>query len=82
MKEPTRLKPLKIYVNDDEEATIRRTCTALGRTVSNFGRQLLLQASAPAHRKPRAWRNEGPKQGPVVPRFPARRAGAKRPMRL
>jgi hypothetical protein len=82
MKDKTRIKPLKIYVNDAEEATIRRACNVLGRTVSNLGRQLLLQASAPAHRRPRSNRNEGPKQGPVVARFPAQRAGALRPMRL
>jgi hypothetical protein len=82
MKDKTRIKPLKIYVNDAEEESIRRACTALGRTVSNLGRQLLLQASAPAHRRPRNRNIEGPKQGPVVARFPAQRVGAIRPMRL
>jgi hypothetical protein len=82
MNDSTRIKPLKIYVNDNEEAQVRRTCAALGETVSSLGRKLLLQASAPAHRKPRSHRNEGPKQGPASMRFPAHRAGACRPMRL
>jgi hypothetical protein len=82
MKDKTRIKPLKIYVNDAEELAIRRACTSLGRTVSNLGRQLLMQVSTPAHRRPRHRGGEGTKQGPVANRFPAQRVGAVRPMRL
>lgn len=73
---------MKIRVNEDEAPAIRSTCAKVGKTFSAFARELLLQASAPAHRMPRSHRREGAKCGPTVMRFPAHRAGARLPMRL
>lgn len=79
----TRHIRLKINVNEAEESLIRRTCAKAGKTVSALGRELLLKASAPAHRRPRNCWREGPRSGPVkAPMFPSRRVGAVRPMRL
>jgi hypothetical protein len=82
-KDDTRYITLKISVNEQEQLQIRRSCTALGKTVSATGRELLLKLSAPAHRRPRHPNREWPKFGPVAqPRFPGRRGCAPVPLRL
>jgi hypothetical protein len=78
----TRHITLKTRLNEAENALVRRACAALGKTFGSFSRELLLQASNPAHRMPQMPRREGPKCGPAVPRFPGRRAGAHVRMRL
>lgn len=83
MKDTSRHITRKTRLNDDEDAMIRRACAALGKTFGSFSRELLLQASAPAHPKPTIPRSKGPHCGPVaIPRFPSRRAGAHVRMRL
>lgn len=72
----TRHITLKTRLNDEENALVRRACAALGKTFGSFSRELLLQASNPAHRMPFQPRREGPKCGPAsLPRCPGRRAG-------
>jgi hypothetical protein len=79
----TRYIVLKTIVNEQENETIRRNCAANGKTVSAAARELLLQASAPAHRIRRSGRREGPRVGPALNEiFPARRGGAPVPLRL
>jgi hypothetical protein len=73
---------MKVCVNEEEAPVIRRACAKVGKTFSAFTRELLLQASAPAHRMPRRNRTEWPRHGQSALRFPGSRAGGCRPMRL
>jgi hypothetical protein len=73
----------KIYVNEHEDAAIRKHCGRLGRTISAAGRELLLSSQTPAHRKRYRRPREGPISGPsFADMFPGRRGGAPIPMRI
>jgi len=69
----------KIFLSEEEDAAIRKSCAAVGKTFSARGRELLLQ-HIPAHRTPRAPRRVGAKLGTFS--FPGRKASAPVPLRI
>jgi hypothetical protein len=77
----TRYIVLKINVNEAENEAIRKKCSAIKRSVSATGRELLLHLQPTAHRIRRRISREGPSLGPSLA-FPGRRGGAPMPLRL
>lgn len=83
MKDTTRYIVLKINVNENEHALIRKKCAAIRRSVSATGRELLLHLQPTAHRIRRRPPREGPRSGPsFADLFPGRRVSAPVPLRL
>lgn len=80
-QDKTRYITLKIHVNEEEDALIRRNLA--GRSISATGRHLLLTAQQPAHRIRRRRPAEGTRLGPSLSdMFPSRRGGAPIPLPL